>query len=494
MNSSFARFFASSDTVCIDLSFLENSSPPSSFQVSEFDVFTELKRIRSSSNGHDLLKGWIFKRYAHELASPLSLLFNRCLEECSFPRDWKLANIIPIPKGKSDFRPISILPCASKILERLFTRHFFVPALKSTFNRFQFGFLPTMVGGCSNAVTYARLYVLRHIALTGGYVRMVHIDFHKAFDRASHSAILSVLASHLSESPWMLKFVHSYLSSRYQRVIASSGYCSPCSLVTSGVPQGSVIGPLLFAFLINEFPSLGSNSKLLAYADDLILLHHVDNSNSDHLQDEIFKIVDWVSSLKLSINVSKFKSITFSRVPVNPPPLILNNVIVPDTNSIKFLGVIFHSSTKWDLHIASILSKASRNMYLVKTLWLHKSPSHIVWQAYLSLVFSTFAYCWPSFCDIPASGLSKLSSLEKRACRWAGRSFSYACFLRRLDAICLRLIIKIASLKSFHPLSEFFDIIGLPLRLGIPVSCRRRTLRRRILETALLSFPLLHNW
>ena len=458
LNSSFGTFFRSPDVDTTHFSFLDDFNPPSSFQISEFEVFKELKKIKSSSSGHDLIKGWVLKRYVHEIALPLSVIFNRCLQECSFPSAWKLATIIPLPKGKSDFRPISLLPCASKVLERLFVKKFFVPALKSSFNRFQFGFLPTTVGGCCNAVTYARLYILRHLALTDGYVRMVHIDFHKAFDRASHSAILSALSSLVYSKPWMLKFLHSYLSNRSQRVRASSGYVSPWLPCTSGVPQGSVIGPLLFALLINNFPSLGPNSKLIAYADDLILLHHVDSSSTDNLQHEIMKIVDWTSQVRLDINVSKFKSITFSRKPVAPSNLNLHGVTISNDDHLKFLGIIFQSNTKWDSHVSSIIRKASRNMFLVKTLWFHKTPSDIIWQAYLAFVFSIISYCYPSFCDIPISALKKFSVIEKRACRWADRSFSHSCFVQRLEDSCVRLITKVASLKSFHPLSDFFLI------------------------------------
>ena len=458
LNSTFAKFFDSSDVHADDLSSSDDVIPPSDFYVSGHDVFCELKRIRSSSAGHDHIKGWLLKLYAHEFASPLSLLFNRCFQECHFPRDWKRANILPLPKGNSEFRPISLLPAASKVLERIFVKRFCVPFLKSSFNRFQFGFLPSNVGGCCNAVTYTRHDVLRHIALTNGYVRMVQIDFQKAFDRANHSVILSALSSLLPGRPWILKFIHSYLSERFQRVLSSSGHSSSWTKVTSGVPQGSVLGPLLFALMINNFPSLNSNSKLLAYADDLILLHHVDKESKDELQSELSKVIDWAASLKLLVNLSKFKSITFSRVPVESQYLSVNNTIVPEVSESKFLGVVFQSDLKWAKHASSSLTKASRNMFLVKSLWLWKAPPDVIWMAYLSYVFNVFAYCWPALCDIPLSTFNKFVSLEKRACRWSARSFSKDELRDRLDSICSRLIKKIATFRDLHPLSEFFSI------------------------------------
>jgi len=335
-------------------------------------------------------------------------------------------------------------------------KHFFAPPLKSYFNRFQFGFLPSKVGGCCNAVTYIRLDILRHIALTNGFVRMVQIDFQKAFDRASHSVILSSLSSFFSARPWLLKFVHSYLCGRQQRVLSSNGRGSPWISVTSGVPQGSVLGPLLFALMINSFPSLDSNSKLIAYADDVVLLHFVDKHRKDNTEAELSKVIDWATQRKLQVNFSKFKSITFSRSPISPLSFSLNDFMVPEVSVAKFLGVIFQSDMKWDNHMSSALNKASRNMFLVKSLWLCKAPSHIIWQAYLSYVFSVIAYCWPSLCDVPESIFRRFVTLEKRACRWSGRAFCQDSLRNRLDLICVRLIQKVSTIKDTHPLSDFF--------------------------------------
>ena len=142
-----------------------------------------------------MISGRILKKYAHELAYPLAKIFNWCLEKCYFPDSWKMANILPIRKGRSDYRPISLLPCASKIFERLFVRHIFLPSLKSDVNRYQFGFTPTGFGGCSNAITFIRLSILQHIALTNGYSRMPILDVTKAFDHANHNASLRCHAS-----------------------------------------------------------------------------------------------------------------------------------------------------------------------------------------------------------------------------------------------------------------------------------------------------------
>ena len=128
-----------------------------------------------------------------------------------------------------------------------------VPLLQSFFNKIQFGFLPTGFGGCSNAVTYARLDILRHLSTISGHVRCLQIDMEKAFDRASPSIILSSLPNHVSSCLWISSFVRSYLSDRWQRVVSSFNSSSLWMPVTSDVSQGLVLGSISFAINLDKF-------------------------------------------------------------------------------------------------------------------------------------------------------------------------------------------------------------------------------------------------
>ena len=325
-----------------NLQISSSSVPLCSF--SEFDVFIQLKKVRASSRG--LINGRILKLFAHELALPLSIIFNKCISLNYFPDAWKLADIVPIPKGKSDFRPISMLPAISKVFEKLCIRFILLPSLKAPLNPFQFGFTPTGCDGCSNAVTYIRLSTLQHLALSNGYTRMLSLDLSKAFDGANHSILISSLSSHFKLDSNVLCFINSFLFNRWQRVVSSSGYSSSWVKVTSGVPQGSVLGPLLFALMIDAFPTLSSNSKMLAYADDLVLLHHVDASNPDVLQPDADILLQWASDLLLSFNLDKCKSVTFSRTQLLPSPISLSNITIPEVQTLSFLGVRFQSDIK----------------------------------------------------------------------------------------------------------------------------------------------------
>ena len=287
---------------------------------------------------------------------------------------------------------------------------------------------------------------------------MLAFDLAKAFDRVSHFSILSCLKNIFSCSPRVIKFVHSFLSNRLQRVISSSLHVTPWVPVTSGVPQGSVLGPLLFALLVSDFPALSANSRLIAYADDFVLLHNVDSGTSDNLQTDVNTFVSWLLDKKIFLNVDKCKLITFSRsVPASLPSVTISDSLIHDVEVITFLGVILQSNLKWDSHFRLVNTRVSRNMYIVKSLWSHNAPSDVLWQAYMAYVFNVLAYCWPALCDYPISFIKKLLLYEKRACKWSSRVFSQSSLTDRLDRICIKSIMKIVRFYDVHPLKDFFS-------------------------------------
>lgn len=139
-----------------------------------------LKCVPSFSCSSDKTNDFILKNSAHELALPLSVFFDKCFHECYLPDSWKLANVVPIPKGKNNFRSIFLSPCVSRIFERISITKSFFPFI-SSLNPYQFGFLP------SGAAIYLRFHVLEHIAVTLAF------DLKKIFDLVKHFAILSCL-------------------------------------------------------------------------------------------------------------------------------------------------------------------------------------------------------------------------------------------------------------------------------------------------------------
>lgn len=427
--------------------------------VSEDEVFKLIKRSKANSRGPDGLPGFFYRLFADILAFPLSLIFNLCLRNAAFPSPWKLANVIPLPKkGSPDHRPISILPFPSKILEKLIKQLVILPSLNHELDSRQFGFISNGFGGCTNALLSIRLTILDHISLKpSNVVNVLAVDFQKAFDTVSHLTLLETLLNKFDCNPFTLRLICSFLSNRKQRV-CSNEFHTPWKDVTSGVPQGSILGPLLFTLLVDDFPSL-NDTQVVAYADDFTLLHLSNSDSANNFQSIVDSFVSWSLAKKLVINVNKTKCMTFTRSCPNPPvdPILINGFVIESVSALKILGIVFETDLSWNSQFSFLYKKCCHGLSLVKRLRSNYNNSSIIWLAYMSFVFSQVAFCWPVICDLRAVHLRKLERLDRIARRWAGL-VDKPPFTCMLENVCKRLIHKIATNKFTHPLSHFFIV------------------------------------
>jgi hypothetical protein len=224
------------------------------------------------------------------------------------------------------------------------------------------------------------------------------------------------------------------------------------------VPQGSILGPLLFAMLIDDASTCSINSYLVVYADDMTIIHNVHPNSNDEIQAEANNIAIWASNKGLTINVEKSKSMIITlKSCYQPVPISINNNLIKDVQHLRLLGVVFSHDTTWDAHFQHIYVKCCRGLSFLKKLFTSKCPSYLIWQAYKSLVYSHMVYCWPSYCDLPEKFMKKLKQIEVVASRWSNVTLTTP--LRdRLNKICVRLIERVAKYKTCHPLAQFFII------------------------------------
>lgn len=356
------------------------------------DVLKELQMLDPyKSAGLDNLDPFFFKLSANIIAAPITSLFNLSLLSSEIPRDWKSAAVIPLFKGGDTldpncYRPISILPCLSKVFEKLVNKQI-VSHLEShrTLSAMQSGFR------AGHGCTTATLKVLNDIIAAidkKQYCAAVYIDLSKAFDSVNHCVLISRLNS-LGFSHDCLAWFSNYLSDRVQRV-KSEGLLSGPMPVSMGVPQGSILGPTLFSLYINDVALAAGDSQIHLYADDTILYTSGPSLDTvlKNLQESFNSIQYSFQNLQLLLNSGKTKCMLFNRS--LPIPACLPNITTLDGSELeyvdtyKYLGVLLDSSLSFQPHINKLRSKIKSRIG-----FLFRNRASFTYAAKLALVKMT---------------------------------------------------------------------------------------------------------
>ena len=251
-------------------------------------------------------------------------------------------------------------------------------------------------------------------------VGAVIFDFRKAFDSVPHRALLEKLEN-LQVNSLLVKWIRSYLSGRNQQVVVN-GRSSDARPVLSGVPQESVVGPLLFLIYIDEIKSitLSPGSHLTLYADDMLLYRPITNSaDYDLLQEDINRLSKWVDANHLSFNVQKCKvmKVTRKRTGVCPPTLQLCGQPLQEVDSYKYLEVLLSSDRSWTQHIESLSSKARKLTGLIYHRFYQQSSPENLFQMYVSLVRSHLEYASEVWSTYKTGEIQSLENVQKFALR-----------------------------------------------------------------------------
>jgi hypothetical protein len=392
----------------------------------ETEVLREIQHLKNNSAvGHDGISTEVIKKLSDKLTPLLLLLISVIFTSGIYPTIFKKAVIIPIHKGGSrlaieSYRPISVLPVLNKVVERIIFKRlsqFFHHHQKFTYTR-QFGFREKC--GTENAAVELCASLTRSIDKKQ-CVTAIFMDLKKAFDLVQHRILLDVIQEY-GVRGIVYDIINSYLSDRKQSVKVG-GVLSPELAITSGVVQGSCLGPLLFIIFINALGALIKEGELFLFADDAVLVirHETWNPNSiaDKIRSCMQPILTFFSERGLELNCNKSNFMVFSpgRNGINLSDVDLGmGLSIKRTQTVKYLGLVLNEKLEWSDHVNHLLKKLSPASGVLWKL-RNKLPLHARKTIYDALFQSHLNFMTSIWSFSPWNKLSEIQVLQNRALR-----------------------------------------------------------------------------
>ena len=441
-------------------------SCPEHILCTEEEVLSLLQSLDvTKASGPEGISARMLKGTAVAITPVVTKLFNLSLKSGTFPQAAKMSLIMPIPKSldptsPSNYRPISLLSILSKVLERHVSSHIFEELDLSCHPAFhQWGFRPGHSTG--SALTTTIDDWLRSMDL-GKPVCSVFFDVRKAFDSIPHATLVSKLQS-LGLNDFILRWICDYLRGREQRVILNGVSSRPKS-VLSGVPQGSVLGPLLFTIYINDLADLHLSSKLVLYADDILLYRSIETSADYNLiQEDVNNIEQWMVNNSLTLNTAKCKQMLITRTKTHHQhQLYLSDQPLEQVQNYKYLGVTITSNLSWSDHIQSVCLKSRRLVGLLYRQF-YNANLNTLRQFYLSCIRPHLEYACTVWDPYITKDIMLLENVQKFACKVICKSWSmdYNSMLAYLDIPSLkqrRLHLKTIMMFKFVHRSSYIPV------------------------------------
>jgi len=385
------------------------------------EILGILKTLQTNkATGPDGVNNKILLETASVISEPLSYMFNRLLNEGYFPDCWKQVHVTAIPKAglsnsTKDYRPISITSNVGKILERVVFNHLidFLQTNDLLF-KYQAGFL----AGHSTETQLIEIYHNICLAIEEKKgVQFVFCDYSKAFDKVWHRGLIQKLVAHGVDGT-LLNWFKSYLTNRQQCVVldaAKSDFLCP----NAGVPQGSVLGPLLFLIYINDIQDI-INTNLRQFADDAsaFLLYRHFNEVTHFLVPDLESLLQWSNDWLMSFNPDKTEGLNICLINQQREAILLDEKEITDVTTHKHLGLLFNNSATWSDQINGMHGKASSKLKILRS-FKYKFDRKTLEVLYFSFVRSGLEYAstvWDSCTQHEAQLLENIQSEAARIC------------------------------------------------------------------------------
>ena len=389
-------------TICSSLPPLNHNSISTSLVekdlpvISTHDLYRCILRLdeRKALHPNDIPTRLI-KAIAFSLSIPLAKIMNTCLQLGQFPCQWKNAVVTPVAKTKApnsfnDLRPIAITPCFAKLWEKMITPHISQDIYPSV-DTCQFGNMPGL--STRDYLTRFIYHIIAHTDKPESAASACLIDFSKAFDRVNHTIAVNKLIK-LGLRSSLIPSVCAFLEGRTQQT-KLKGLLSPSLPITCGLPQGTLLGPLLFLALINDCAP--SSVLRYKYVDDLTILELRSRHDQSNLGKSLDEVAQWAFQNDMLINFQKSSVIhfDFSRHPTPQAPILITGKVIPTTTKVKLLGLNITSDLKWDEHINDLILKASGRLQMLRLAKQNGVPQDHLLDIYYAYVRPSVEYAVP---------------------------------------------------------------------------------------------------
>ena len=408
------------------------------------NVYKALRNLPDkTSRSPDGFPALFLKLIALSIAFPLSMLFEMSMLQGSIPNIWKTAIVCPIfKKGVSslaaNYRPISLTCIVCKVMESIIVKNVnYYLRQYNLLSKHQYGFIS---GKSTCTQLLATLNEWTNAINNKCNIDAIYIDFAKAFDSVCHSKLISKLLHNFGIKYELLAWITEFLSNRSQRVCINNSF-SNFADVTSGVPQGSVLGPVLFLMYINDIVKcIEGNSGIKLFADDC-KFYTLSSSNNrrnaySSLCNTLTSFCNWAADWQLNIASHKCFSITYGNISLPANIYSLNNVKLNTVNSIRDIGILFSSDLKFFRHCSHISGKAYSRAYFILKCFSTNNVDLLI-RAYKVYVRPILESCTPVWCPYLIKDIHIVEKVQKfftrKVCQRC--NLSYCNYSERL-ALC----------------------------------------------------------
>ena len=417
----------------------------------EWEVYRSLSKLKKTATGPDNLPSWFLKLTAEFIAVPITTMINISIKEGLIPEQWKSATITPIPKVNKatkpiDFRPISVTSVLSRMTEKMIATKYVIPATQAS-DKFsdQFAFRPF---SSTTAAIIANIKEVINMLETSQYVRLIQLDFSKAFDTVRHYTLFEKVGDlHINSEiyNWLLNFF-----TQHRQRTKFQGELSRESTVNCGVIQGSALGPIMFTILASDLQPMCPGNKIIKYADDTDLI--IPRENISKTAEELNHINEWSKENNLNLNHKKSKEIIFKRPRCKEEPEIIDNI--KRVNEINLLGITVTDKLQATTHINTLVRKCNSNLYAIRTLKRHGLQKDNIHNVYSALILGKITYAISAWWGLATfSDRSRLIKYINRSIRhgFCDSKIDLGQLVRKID----KRLLKAIERQKNHPLRQY---------------------------------------